>query len=440
MGDGIIEQGLDELEPSSSIVADTSATVQEYDELAGDVELVENLNDTLENQLENNQANDASLEMYHAAIEQVFRKYNIPYKNNVVSTEDYSAATVSMEKQKGFLSNLKDGIWNIIVKVYNAIKDFFKKIFNMVFRRGKAKVQELQKDIKQNEKVYDAVYKEVVNGGSELKQKMESSNKATMESEDQSESSGTKFGHVKANPIIAPTNVSDGDYKKFNEEFVKIFKELFMGGVGWDLEVYIRHISDTEYNLEKGLTKYAVGGNKNISPDELNELRELYVGVNNKFTQVIERMTDEFVKKPIPGIKVTVSEDGRIHVAELERKNKITALPISHIENFKDYVSSLPDVLDSLQAVDKALISFDFETSMTKRKQFESEINKLGENSLQYINKDGINLFKTHNEKLMTLLANVNVMVKYIAKYVNALITYFDAVNKEFKRMAKYVS
>lgn len=48
-----------------------SEEVQEYDELASDIELVENLNNTLENQLENNQANDASLEMYHVSMEQV---------------------------------------------------------------------------------------------------------------------------------------------------------------------------------------------------------------------------------------------------------------------------------------------------------------------------------------------------------------------------------
>lgn len=64
----------EDLESVDSIISNDaliSEEIQEYDELTSDAELVENLNNTLENQLENNQANDASLEMYHVSMEQV---------------------------------------------------------------------------------------------------------------------------------------------------------------------------------------------------------------------------------------------------------------------------------------------------------------------------------------------------------------------------------
>lgn len=64
----------EDLESVDSIISNDaliSEEIQEYDELTSDAELVENLNNTLENQLENNQVNDASLEMYHVSMEQV---------------------------------------------------------------------------------------------------------------------------------------------------------------------------------------------------------------------------------------------------------------------------------------------------------------------------------------------------------------------------------
>lgn len=141
-----------------------SEEVQEYDELASDIELVENLNNTLENQLENNQANDASLEMYHVAMEQVFRKYNIPYKNNVVSTEE-GRLHVTEAEDKNKIEMLPvchpSDIKNYVYKLHDALDQMSKleKKINSVDFAG------LMERRKEHEAIMDELHEKLVKDG-----------------------------------------------------------------------------------------------------------------------------------------------------------------------------------------------------------------------------------------------------------------------------------
>lgn len=560
-----------------------SEEVQEYDELASDIELVENLNNTLENQLENNQANDASLEMYHVAMEQVFRKYNIPYKNNVVSTEDYSVTTVSMEKQKGFLSNLKDGIWNIIIKVYNAIKEFFKKIFNMIFRKGKAKAQEIHKDIKQNERVYEIAYKQIASGDKELEKKVENSsseystsadrirhrlrsaiaakatkgvitdiqillgihprkmsfseakkicNEATdnhpelfeeyevmafadsiiedskkwntsyfftqlgyltrnpaikrvkhlievreyiekngglfknsstgdepTPSEEQPKSKtklDVKFGYVKINPIIAPTRVTDGDFNKFRDEFKNTFNGFFHHNGFEHISQDFDDLVEIEKEYNETLKKHSDVVTKNIKLDpssvsneimdsckKLIDVNDEYLKSGGGFTNSVKNVVERFTANPIPSIKITTTEEGRLHVTEAEDKNKIEMLPVCHPSDIKNYVYKLHDALDQMSKLEKKINSVDFAGLMERRKEHEAIMDELHEKLVKdghgEISNRAANSFRKHNKVLMVYFSNLGTVLKYNSKYINSLVDYFDEVNRVFKRVSPYV-
>lgn len=402
------------------------------------------MNDTLENQLENNQANDASLEMYHTAMEQVFRKYNIPYKNNVVSTEDYSATTVSMEKQKGFLSNLKDGVWNIIIKVYNAIKEFFKKIFNMVFRRGKAKAQELHKDVTRNEKTYDIAYKIISENST--KSSMEDGNGFTIDVD----------GHVTVDRILIPSKSK----KKFGgtEDWI----DVMSASTEWDMilkpSVYKRQAAELEDKLEqlmfseKDLNENLDAverdlANPNLTTDARIDLYESlrrnclnYARKGKNISELLKEMTNDFIHAGIPGLEITTSEDYRLNVREFE-ENREVLLATPELIRVISY--SVYETLDEMNKINKLIESYNIGSMIQSRRDFEQRLPTyevdISLNGAKPFRDSFISEFKKRNTMLTTFFINLSIIIKYVTRYVQALISYFDKSREIYKQVLPYL-